>query len=139
VVYDGQPRLYLYQLVDADYPTTPRERIAAQVRAQITAGRLCAGDELPSVRHLTRDLRVAPNTIVRGYSELERDGWVKAEPRQGVLVAGVTLAPEIEERRRLLSEELARLLLAAVRLGSSAAEVHAELDRQLRADPALDV
>jgi DNA-binding GntR family transcriptional regulator len=75
----------------------------------------------------------------RAYCELEHDGWVKAEPRRGVLVAGFTLAPEAEERRRLLSEEVARLLLAAARLGSSAAEVRAELDRQLRADPAQDI
>jgi DNA-binding transcriptional regulator YhcF (GntR family) len=118
--------------LDPNSPTPPYERIAAQVRAQITAGRLGVGDELPSVRQLARDLRVAPNTVARAYSELERDGWVKAEPRRGVIVAGGPLAPQAEERRRLLAEEVARLLLAAARLGTSAAELRAELERQLQ-------
>lgn len=124
--------------LDNDSPTPPYERIAAQVRAQITAGRLRAGDELPSVRQLARDLRVAPNTVVRAYSELEGAGWVKAEPRRGVVVAGGALAPEAEARRRLLSEEVARLLLTAARLGASATEVRAELDRQLQGGPAVE-
>lgn len=117
--------------LDPTNPTPPYEQIAGQVRAQITLGRLTAGDELPSVRQLARDLRVAPNTVVRAYDELARDGWVVAEPRRGVRVASGPLASPATERRHQLTKEVARLLLAASRLGISADEVRAELDRQL--------
>lgn len=127
----GPPEEPLLTL-EADSPTPPYERIAAQVRAQIMAGRLRVGDELPSVRQLARDLRVAPNTVVRAYGELERDGWVKAEARRGVVVAGGPLTAPAGARGRALAEEVARLLLTAARLGASAAELRAELERQLR-------
>lgn len=109
----------------------PFEQIAAQIRAQVMGGRLRAGDELPSVRQLARDLRIAPNTVARAYETLERDGWARAEPRRGVRVLGGTLAPHATARQRSLSEEVARLLLHATRLGLSGGEVRAEVERQL--------
>lgn len=120
--------------LDLSSATSPYEQIAAQIRAQIIAGRLVAGDELPSVRQLARDLRVAPNTVARAYDELERAGWARAEPRRGVRVSAGPLAPHADARRRSLGEEVARLLLVAARLGLSADEVRAEVERQLRAN-----
>jgi GntR family transcriptional regulator len=117
--------------LDLSSAIPPYEQIAAQIRAQVIAGRLRAGDELPSVRQLARDLRVAPNTVARAYDELQRDGWAHAEPRRGVRVSAGPLAPHAEARRRNLSEEVARLLLLAARLGVSGAEVRAEVERQL--------
>lgn len=117
--------------LDLASATAPFEQIAAQIRAQVMAGRLRAGDELPSVRQLARDLRVAPNTVARAYETLERDGWTHAEPRRGVRVAGGPLASHATARQRSLSEQVARLLLHAARLGLSGAEVRAEVERQL--------
>ena len=119
--------------LDSTSPVPPYEQIAAQIRALIVAGRLKDGDELPSVRQLARDLRVAPNTVVRAYDELQRGGWAHAEPRRGVRVVAGGLAPHVSERQRNLTEEVARLLLLAARLGVSAGEVRAEVERQLRA------
>jgi len=119
--------------LDPANPTPPYEQIAAQVRAQITAGRLAPGEELPSIRQLARDLRIAPNTVARAYDELARDGWVLAEARRGVRVASGALAPPATERRRRLSAAVAEMLLAASRLGVSGVEVRAEMERQLAA------
>ncbi len=124
----GEPVLSL----DASNPVPPYEQIAAQIRALIVAGQLKDGDELPSVRQLARDLRIAPNTVVRAYDELQRGGWAHAEPRRGVRVSGGGFAPHMSERQRTLTEEVARLLLLAARLGVSAGEVRAEVERQLR-------
>jgi DNA-binding transcriptional regulator YhcF (GntR family) len=117
--------------LDLASATPPFEQIAAQIRAQVMAGRLRAGDELPSVRQMARDLRVAPNTVARAYETLARDGWARAEPRRGVRVAGGLLAPHATARQRSLSQEVARLLLHATRLGLSGGEVRAEVERQL--------
>lgn len=125
----GEPVLSL----DSTNPVPPYEQIAAQIRALILAGRLKDGDELPSVRQLAHDLRVAPNTVVRAYDELQRGGWAHAQPRRGVRVSGSGFAPHASERQRSLTEEVARLLLLAARLGVSAGEVRAEVERQLRA------
>ncbi len=122
--------------LDAASPIPLFEQIAAQIRALVVAGRLRVGDELPSVRQLARDLRVAPNTVARAYDELARAGWTRAEPRRGVRVAGAPLAPHAAAQQRSLSEGVARLLLLATQLGLSGAEVRAEVERQLRASGA---
>src|SRR5262245_50567833 len=49
-------------------------QIVQQVREQIARGELRPEERLPSVRQLSQDLVVNPNTIARAYTELEREG-----------------------------------------------------------------
>jgi GntR family transcriptional regulator len=66
--------------------TRDRTPIYAQLerglRAAIAAGRLRAGDQLPTVRQLAVELRINANTVARVYSALERAGVL--ETRRGV-------------------------------------------------------
>jgi GntR family transcriptional regulator len=123
-------------VLDASAPGSPSEQIAEQLRLQIAAGHLPAGAGLPSVRQLARDLGVAPNTVVRAYNELERQGWVVASARRGVAVADVAAPVLRAERRREVERAVAGLVVTATRLGVDAAELRAELDRQLGAQGA---
>ncbi len=56
-------------------------QIIDQVRGGIASGQLTAGDQLPTVRQLAVDLEINPNTVVRGYRELELGGLL--ETHQG--------------------------------------------------------
>ncbi|MFR4334569.1 MAG: GntR family transcriptional regulator [Lawsonibacter sp.] len=49
------------------------EQIADQVREQILSGALSAGDALPSMRVLAKELRISVITTKRAYEELERE------------------------------------------------------------------
>jgi GntR family transcriptional regulator len=118
-------------VLDPDAPAPPSEQIAEQLRLQIAAGRLVAGAGLPSVRQLARDLGIAPNTVVRAYGELERQGWIVASPRRGMAVADVSAPARQAERRREVGRAVGQLVLTARRLGVGAAEVRDELERQL--------
>lgn len=120
-------------VLDGDSPRPPSEQIAEQLRLQIAASNLPAGAGLPSVRQLARDLGIAPNTVVRAYNELERQGWVVASARRGVVVADVPVPARQAERRREVREAVARLMVTARRLGVGAGELRQELDRQLAA------
>jgi GntR family transcriptional regulator len=123
-------------VLEASAPGSPSGQIAEQLRLQIAAGHLPAGAGLPSVRQLARDLGVAPNTVVRAYNELERQGWIVAAARRGVAVAQVA-APVLQaERRREVERAVAGLMVTARRLGVDAEELRAELDRQLGAQGA---
>ena len=62
------------------------EQIADAFRRQIQSGILRPGDKLPSVRELSAQLTINPNTIQRSYRELEKDGWVQSEPGKGSFV-----------------------------------------------------
>ena len=63
------------------------EQITDQVKEQIMTGALSAGDALPSMRVLARELRISVITTKRAYEELERDGFLENVPGKGCFVA----------------------------------------------------
>jgi GntR family transcriptional regulator len=99
------------------------QQLVQQVREAIARGDLKAHEQLPSVRQLSRDLVVNPNTIARAYTELERDGLLNNRPGRGVFVAEPKGELTKDARRRRLLEILDRFLTEAVHLGFSAEEV----------------
>ena len=52
------------------------EQITDQVKEQIMTGALAAGDALPSMRLLAKELRISVITTKRAYEELEREGFL---------------------------------------------------------------
>ncbi len=60
------------------------QQLVQQVREAIARGDLKPHDQLPSVRQLSRDLVVNPNTIARAYTELEREGLLTNRPARRV-------------------------------------------------------
>ena len=72
-------------------------QIQDQIRYGIASGRLRPGEQLPTVRALAVDLAVNPNTVIKAYTELERQGVLTTEQGSGTFVAplpAVVLAPE---------------------------------------------
>jgi len=52
----------------------PGDQIRDQIRGLVAAGRLGAGERLPSVRQLAADLGLAPGTVAKAYKALEAEG-----------------------------------------------------------------
>jgi len=63
------------------------EQIADQIKEQIISGALAAGDALPSMRLLAKELHISVITTKRAYEELERDGFLESVPGKGCFVA----------------------------------------------------
>ena len=78
-----------------------------------------AGMRLPSVRVLSRELVVNPNTIARAYTELEREGVLNTRQGLGVFVAEPQDDLSAAARRERLAAALDRFLTEAVHLGFS--------------------
>jgi GntR family transcriptional regulator len=123
----------LLLLLNHNSPVPAYEQIGLQIRTLIASKQLLPGSLLPSVRQLARDLEVAPNTVVRAYNELEREGWGVTSARRGVTIAPHPPIVSEEERKRRLAEAVAQLLVTAHQLGVSVEEVHAEIDRRVGA------
>ena len=74
--------------VDDANPTPAFEQIRAQITALIAGGELAHGDRLPTVRQLAADLRLAPGTVARAFTELEGAGLVESRRGAGTRVTG---------------------------------------------------
>ncbi|HOD51666.1 MAG TPA: GntR family transcriptional regulator [Candidatus Hydrogenedentes bacterium] len=78
-------------------------QIENQVQFAIAAGKLKAGDQLPSVRELSERLRVNPNTVAKAYRDLEVMGLLYTRRGMGVFVnKGIEVKCREECRRRTL-------------------------------------
>lgn len=61
-------------------------QIMFEIKRRIGTGILSPGSKLPSVRELADELKVNPNTIVRTYQELEREGVTETRRGMGTFV-----------------------------------------------------
>ncbi|ACM20200.1 winged helix-turn-helix transcriptional regulator with amino acid aminotransferase domain, GntR family [Geotalea daltonii FRC-32] len=62
------------------------EEIVAKVREMIKVGTYLPGERIPSVRTLSRQMRVSVNTVMEAYLRLENAGLIEARPRSGYYV-----------------------------------------------------
>jgi GntR family transcriptional regulator len=108
------------------------QQLAQQIRAAIARGELEPEASLPSVRQLSRELVVNPNTVARAYTELEREGLLVSQPGRGIFVAQPRYDLTRAARDRRLIETLDRWLTEAVHFGYSADEVLALVRRRVR-------
>lgn len=63
------------------------EQIIEQLGTFVLKGILKAGDQIPSVRSLSIQLSINPNTIQKAYSELDRSGVICTVPGKGSFIA----------------------------------------------------
>lgn len=91
------------------------EQIADQVKEQIMAGALAAGDALPSMRLLAKELRISVITTKRAYEELERDGFLDNVPGKGCFVAPQNRELLREAQLRRVEEKLTQAIEEARR------------------------
>ncbi len=109
--------------IDPRSPVTPSEQLADQVRFAVAAGRLSAGEKLPSVRDLAKDVRLNPNTVSRAWRELELSGLLESRRGSGMFVTPE--GPAIAEAFRtcMVAERLGRAVGDALAAGLAAEEV----------------
>ena len=110
------------------------EQIADQVKEQIMTGALAAGDALPSMRLLARELRISVITTKRAYEELERDGFLENVPGKGCFVAAQNQELLREAQLRRVEERLSQAVDEAKRGGFSLAEVSEMLNTLYEGD-----
>ena len=65
------------------------EQIEEQIKSQILTGSLVAGEALPSMRVLAKELKISIITTKRAYEDLERDGFIESVTGKGSFVKAV--------------------------------------------------
>lgn len=100
------------------------EQITAQIKNQILSGALQAGDALPSMRLLAKELRISVITTKRAYEELERDGFIETVTGKGSFVTA--------QNAELLREEALRRTEQALRGAVDTARQGGVTDSEVR-------
>lgn len=108
--------------IELTHGESPYRQIVYAATRAVVSGELAVGSPFPSVRTLSQSLKVNPNTAQKAVSELVRDGLLEVKPGIGTVVADWGPA-SARERRKLLSDELERLLVEARRLGVTRKEL----------------
>lgn len=92
------------------------EQVVYAAKKAVISGHLRPGDAFPSVRTLSRELKINPNTAHKVVTQLVAENLLETRPGVGTLVAAL---PESSaaERTRLLGNEIEELVVEAKKLG----------------------
>ena len=92
------------------------EQVVYAAKRAIISGHMRPGDAFPSVRSLSKELKINPNTAHKVISQLVRDGLIEVHPGLGTVVAE-RVPSTAAERGNLLKKELEQLVVEAKKLG----------------------
>ena len=92
------------------------EQICQQIKSQIMDGTLSAGEALPSMRALARDLHLSVITVQRAYEDLTRDGFIETVSGKGSFVAA--------QNREFIQEEQLRIAEDLLQKAASIGRTH---------------
>jgi GntR family transcriptional regulator len=105
-------------------------QVMDQIREQIAARKLRPGDQLPSIRELSTELRINPTSAVKAYNELRHLGLIVQDQGRGTFVGATPNVAE-KDRNELLRREADVYVARAINWGFSSAEVKSAVDRAL--------
>jgi GntR family transcriptional regulator len=103
------------------------QAVYAATRA-IVSGQLRVGDPFPSVRTLSRELAINPNTAHKVIAQLLSDGLLESHPGIGTVVAKLP-GSSASERTQLLNRQIEELVVEAKRLSIDVDAVTASIER----------
>lgn len=109
-----------------------QSQIVRQIRAQVLAGELGAGQGLPSIRALAREQRISVITVQRAYEALERDGLIHSRRGKGFFVSKLTGSDRLYMSEERLREALLPALKNAAAEGLPMDRIRSVLEKILK-------
>ena len=82
------------------------EQIADQIKRLIRNGELKENDSLPSVRALSKELKISALTVKKAYDSLESEGFTVTVHGKGTYVTAANMELLLEEQKKELEAEL---------------------------------
>jgi GntR family transcriptional regulator len=109
--------------IDAHNGLAVYDQIVRQVKFAVADGALTAGELIPSVRELARELAINPNTVARAYRQLQDDGVIETVRGTGLAVADGARRQCQSERTKLIRARLRLVLEEAALSGLDQQEI----------------
>jgi GntR family transcriptional regulator len=92
------------------------EQVVYAAKKAMISGQLRPGDPFPSVRTLSKDLKINPNTAHKIVAHLISEGLLATHPGIGTVVAALPDSSR-KQRTQLLGQQIEELVVEAKRLG----------------------
>lgn len=123
-----------------DFHLEPRSGVAPymqlvhQVQQALRLGMLDVGDQLPTVKQVVAKVAINPNTVLKAYRELERQGLVAPKPGRGTFITA-TLADDHLDAHAELKTGLQHWITKARTAGLDDPAIRALFDTTIRKEP----
>ena len=95
------------------------EQIIDQIKTMIRKQELKQNDQLPSVRALSKELKISALTVKKAYDELEREGFTVTIHGKGSYVTAANTELMMEEQKKEVEQDLEQAFLKGRRFGIS--------------------
>ena len=95
------------------------EQIIDQIKTMIRKQELKQNDQLPSVRALSKKLKISALTVKKAYDELEREGFTVTIHGKGSYVTAANTELMMEEQKKEVEQDLDQAILKGRRFGIS--------------------
>lgn len=103
-------------------------QITEQLIDQVVNEELRAGDMLPSIRALAKELKISVITTKRAYEELEKEGYIETVVGKGTFVSGINKALIRERQIGLIENDITAVIENYKRLKMTKEELHNLID-----------
>ncbi len=103
------------------------EQIVYAVKKAIATGQLKPGDKFPSVREMSKELRINPNTAGKVVGHLVREGMLEVRPGIGSVVSQLSPASK-DQRNKILNDQVEELIVESKRLSITKEDVINAID-----------
>jgi DNA-binding transcriptional regulator YhcF (GntR family) len=113
------------------------EQIVYAAKKAMISGQLRAGDPFPSVRTLSKELKINPNTAHKVVVHLVAAGLLETLPGIGTVVAALPESSP-KERTQLLGQEIEQLVVEGKKLGISLEDIVASISTHWKQLGGLD-
>src|SRR5437763_7010434 len=117
--------------LDSRNGLAPYLQLVQQTKDALRLGLLPPGDQLPTVKEVVASIAINPNTVLKAYRELERDGLVEGRPGVGTFVMKTLGGPRPLDHSKL-RRKLTRWVDEARETGLDDESISALFDATLR-------
>ena len=99
------------------------KQVTDQVKDAIASGTLKPETKLPSIREMSKELKISIITIKRAYADLEREGYIITRAGMGSFVAEVNKDTLRQERMAEIKADVEKILKRGKKFNISAADI----------------
>jgi GntR family transcriptional regulator len=111
-------------------------QLMEQIKHAIESCALTPGDQLPGIRTLAQQLVVSPNTVIKAYTELDREGVIDLRHGAGAFVVDLERAGDRSKQIRLAKNLVRDFAGKLRRHGFTDDEIRRFVEAELNLEPA---